>query len=579
MIASGAPQEREDGTRAADTNTGAPQGPGFVKVRDGSRMRMTLVLEMKSTQSWEETFPLPAAADASSSRVDAGSRWKGGGVNFRTARSSSYPGKEQSELHPHVAQSILAPALRRSLRLQRLWGHNDKNGRLVFSIGALEALRIKEEPEDLRVLLVVHTVVDCADYAIVRDVIHARRMFYRLQETLLSILAAEGGCRREALSFPGRSKEDASAPPITTITWVPQAIVSSWRKVSTVAEAHTQGIQVSSEVIDILVTENKLRAEADPSAPSAPQSDTALICAGWQWGLMPATDGIELGDTRFAEALGNLHSLSQSWAAFTTEHGIAYIERQSNDYSGEAVRRMLTRHLNIHLLIILNQIRTLDLSQRLAELARDLRGATKTLRTQKASIDESQLEVLIDRAVALDAEATAFLASEWWTDVTSRTQADHVLVWMQEATDLNRSVNQVVQQTRAIRESIQTLIERREHVLAVEQQKVEKAQHYTSQVMEWAIGILTFVGIPLSILLEVWINWDPTVGLSERPGPHWFIWLVLVTAGAMILGMLLARAFNIDLVPPRASEEVEELRKRARSERRGFRKRKRDSRR
>lgn len=111
-----------------------------------------------------------------------------------------------------------------------------------------------------------------------------------------------------------------------------------------------------------------------------------------------------------------------------------------------------------------------------------------------------------------------------------------------------------MQQARAIRESIQTLIERREHLIALERrkaelerQKMEQEQHYTSQMMEWAIGILTFIGMPLTILLEVWINWDPTISLTARSGPPWFVWLVLVILGAIGIGMVFALAFGIRL--------------------------------
>lgn len=530
------------------------QGPGFIKIKDSSRMRLTLILEMKSTLSWEDSFPLHREGQEGSPQDATAAMWKRGGVNFRTATAFSYPGKDQAELHPHVVDGILSPAVRRSLRLNTLREHFNKDGIRVLTIGALEVLRLKEELGDLRVLLVVHTEVTCEDYSTVRNALHTRRMFHLLRNTFLKVLEEEGGCAQGTLSFPGRAKTDESAPPITTITWVPQERIAAWHTVSTVKEARELGVEVSPEIIDALKAENAFATGAHQGDISDPSVGTALIIAGWQWGLMPASGGIELGDARFAQALRNLHSLSQSWAVYTTEHGIAYVEKQRTDYSVEAVRRMLTRNLNIHLLITLNQMRTLNLSRRLAALARDLKSATNELDEDGASTKETQLDGLIDRALALDAEATAFLASEWWTDVTSHSQADQILVWMQEETGLDRSVNQVVQQARAIRESIQTLIERREHLIALERrqaelerQEMEQEQHYTSQMMEWAIGILTFIGMPLTILLEVWINWDPTISLTARSGPHWLIWLALVILGAIGIGMLLARAFGIRL--------------------------------
>lgn len=530
------------------------QGPGFIKIKDSSRMRLTLILEMKSTLSWEDSFPLHLEGQEGSPQDATAAMWKSGGVNFRTATAFSYPGKDKSELHPHVVDGILSPDVRRSFRLNTLRQHLNKDGICVLTIGALEVLQLKEEPGDLRVLLVVHTEVSCEDYSTVRDAIHTRRMFHLLRNTLLKVLEEEAGCAEGTLSFPGRVKTDESAPPITTITWVPQERIAAWHTVSTVQEARELGLEVSPEIIDALKAENDFAMGANQGHACAPSISTALIIAGWQWGLMPASGGIELGDAHFADSMRRLHSLSQSWAVYTTEHGIAYVEKQRTDYSVEAVRRMLTRNLNIHLLITLNQMRTLDLSRRLAALARDLRRKTNELGEDDASTKETQLDGLINRALALDAEATAFLASEWWTDVTSHSQADQILVWMQEATGLDRSVNQVVQQARAIRESIQTLIERREHLIALERrkaelerQKIEQEQHYTSQMMEWAIGILTFIGMPLTILLEVWINWDPTISLTARSGPPWFVWLVLVILGAIGIGMVFALAFGIRL--------------------------------
>ncbi len=34
------------------------QGPGFINIRGSSRMRMILILEMKSILSWDDGFPL-----------------------------------------------------------------------------------------------------------------------------------------------------------------------------------------------------------------------------------------------------------------------------------------------------------------------------------------------------------------------------------------------------------------------------------------------------------------------------------------------------------------------------------------
>lgn len=47
-------------------------------------------------------------------------------------------------------------------------------------------------------------------------------------------------------------------------------------------------------------------------------------------------------------------------------------------------------------------------------------------------------------------------------------------------------------------------------------------------MMEWAIGILTFVGISFTVLLEVWINWDPTISFTARSRPHWLVLVIAI---------------------------------------------------
>ena len=69
----------------------------------------------------------------------------------------------------------------------------------------------------------------------------------------------------------------------------------------------------------------------------------------------------------------------------------------------------------------------------------------------------------------------------------------------------------------------------------------------SARMMEWAIGVLTFVGMPLSVLLEVWVNWDSTAPTLWRRGAIWWLCGLGVLVGSVLVGWLLARAFGVSL--------------------------------
>ena len=181
------------------------------------------------------------------------------------------------------------------------------------------------------------------------------------------------------------------------------------------------------------------------------------------------------------------------------------------------------------------------LSRRLADTAQEMRSARPEADEPRDRVVK-RLDDLINRAIELDGEAIAFLASEWWTDVSSHEQADLILSWMQDVGGLDRAVAQAVEQARLLRESVQTLIDRQEHLLDQDRQD-------SARMMEWAIEVLTFVGMPLSVLLEVWVNWDSTVPTLWRRGAIWWLCGLGVLAGAVLVGWLLARAFGVSLSP------------------------------
>ena len=79
------------------------------------------------------------------------------------------------------------------------------------------------------------------------------------------------------------------------------------------------------------------------------------------------------------------------------------------------------------------------LSRRLADTAQEMRSARPGANEPRDRVVK-RLDDLINKAIELDGEAIAFLASEWWTDVSSHEQADLILSWMQDVGGLDRAV-------------------------------------------------------------------------------------------------------------------------------------------
>ncbi|MBF0698339.1 hypothetical protein [Actinomyces bowdenii] len=269
--------------------------------------------------------------------------------------------------------------------------------------------------------------------------------------------------------------------------------------------------------------------------------------SGWQWSEFPSPTGRELDEEEYASALHHTHLLSQSWAITVGEHGVAYIPRQKDGFLCEGMLRAFSTDLDVHLLIALGRLRVRALSEKIAATAKKLKAQTRIKGISKPALDD--LDKIIDDSLELDSDAVTFLASEWWTDLSGQHRPDHIGAWMREACGLDEAVAQVVEQARLLRESIQTLIEREEHRVDLERQVIEREQQESSRMMEWALGVLAFIGIPLSVLLEIWISWDPGTGLWDR---HWLWWLsgFAVLAGAWSIGLGLAKIFHVKLGRP-----------------------------
>ena len=309
----------------------------------------------------------------------------------------------------------------------------------------------------------------------------------------------------------------------------------------------------------------------EDGAPSdASLGQAAVAASGWKWGYLPSPEGFELGEEIWDEAKRALHRLSRSWAVSVYRHGAAYLQRREDDFSLYALQRMCTRHVDVYLLTLFNRIRVRTFSEKLAALAAELEETTNGLFADRGNAAEGSayrppsfgaargsegeglrnsaeteeaLERLIAEALALDSDAVAFLAAEWWTnvDVGYGTQTDKVLEWAQKAGRLDSAVDRVVEQSRMLRESVQTLLDRQERQIEKQNQEIEREQQRSARVMEWAVGCLAFIGIPMTAVLELWINWDLEKRVALRPFWPWWAILIAGMLGSIVFGLLAVR--------------------------------------
>lgn len=309
----------------------------------------------------------------------------------------------------------------------------------------------------------------------------------------------------------------------------------------------------------------------EDGAPSDVSLGRAAVAAsGWKWGYLPSPEGFELGEEIWDEAKRALHRLSRSWAVSVYRHGAAYLQRREDDFSLYALQRMCTRHVDVYLLTLFNRIRVRTFSEKLAALAAELEETANGLFADRGNAAEGSadrppsfgaargsegeglrnsaeteeaLERLIAKALALDSDAVAFLAAEWWTnvDVGYGTQTDKVLEWAQKAGRLDSAVDRVVEQSGMLRESVQTLLDRQERQIEKQNQEIEREQQRSARVMEWAVGCLAFIGIPMTAVLELWINWDLEKRVALRPFWPWWVILIAGMLGSIVFGLLAVR--------------------------------------
>ncbi|CAM2962961.1 hypothetical protein ACSL103130_08680 [Actinomyces slackii] len=510
-------------TDGQSTQPAHAQGTGFIHLNDPQEMRLITLWKAEAADGWETTFK----------------NWNDGALNLR-ARDRAGRRRNASSfwragyVHPEVAARLLDPGNRRSKPLDSLADYAKPTDPTAphraqpdLRIGALEVLRVSEQRSgSCTVILAVHAVVPQADYERCFNTTMRLGALPHLGGFLTELLASPEVCGEHPLTLASdhQEREGWFAPPLLTLTWVPWRLSAAWSpgpgsKPRTPGAG--QGAWVSEEVQSLLRADAELGAAAS-SRLGAPQ----LAVSGWQWSDFPTPGGVELSEENYQAHLKRTHLLSQSWAVAVGRTGTAYLARQSTDpFLCEGMLRACSTDLDIHLLVALDRLRVRSLSQQLADTAERLRDHLH--QGACPAHQQERLDQLIDNAIALDSEAVAFLASEWWTNIAEHHRVDQLLAWMQEAAGLDDAVAQIVQQARLLRETVQTLIEREERRVDAERNAIERrrqelererqaAEARQQQTLEWAVGVLAFIGVPLTVLLEIWINWDPGARMVER---------------------------------------------------------------
>ncbi|WP_194949133.1 hypothetical protein [Actinomyces trachealis] len=135
------------------------------------------------------------------------------------------------------------------------------------------------------------------------------------------------------------------------------------------------------------------------------------------------------------------------------------------------------------------------------------RHRASSLMTRLAEL-QPQAAQRIDDVIDPDTEAVAFVVSEQWTTMTeSDGRLDSFLSYLLETYRMPLQVEEARDQAHRLRENVLMRISRAE-------QKAEEERARSIRGMEVALGFLTFVGMPLTVFLDVWANWEAALGIA-----------------------------------------------------------------
>lgn len=289
------------------------------------------------------------------------------------------------------------------------------------------------------------------------------------------------------------------------ITYVPRDVVAS---------EHGEGLVLDD--FDLRTEQERQEGRAPrplKDAVAAPGSEATrerVVVSAWRWGRLPRRDDENFEDGVFGDRERQVHRLSQTWVAYASISGCSFCQIRSEGF--RPLAHVEGRFIEAVLLMLLQRYRASSLMARLAEV-------------QANAAEE------VDRVIELDSEAVGFVVSEQWTMMTdSDRQLDAFLSYLLETYRIPLLVEEARDQAHRLRENVLMRIGRAE-------QQAEEERARSARTLEIAAAVFSFIGLPLSVCLELWMNWNPEAGIDRRlyrlGGWHFNWWLVL---GAVLLG-------------------------------------------
>lgn len=223
-------------------------------------------------------------------------------------------------------------------------------------------------------------------------------------------------------------------------------------------------------------------------------------------------------------ANADVHTISPTWSAYAGGHGLSVCQNAQDRF--RPLVHLTGRYLDAVLLMLLQHHRSTSLMERLAAVA-----------TNAEIGDEKR----VNEVIALDTEAVRFVVTEQWSTMTdSERPLNAFLTYLLDTYGIPTAIEEARDQAHRLRENALMVIGRAE-------QKAEEDRARSTRAMEIALSFLTFVGMPLTVFLDVWTNWEAVDGVGKRSSAFvgmsmpWGVILVMGVAGAFVIGGVLWR--------------------------------------